>query len=156
MTQPPQFGKFGSPVGVVLVAVGILAVAVGWNGAASQTSVIAQVPYLLSGGLIGLSFVVVGAAMIVVTAAREDRARLEGKLDELIEVMAASAAAGPASSAPRDVAGLVVAGTASYHLPGCRLVDGREETGYLTPAEARAQALKPCRVCSPDSEPALR
>ncbi|MCU1692518.1 MAG: hypothetical protein JWM64_1609 [Frankiales bacterium] len=151
MTQRPQFGTFGAPLGVVLAGVGIVAVAVGWNGAASQTSVVAQVPYLLSGGLIGLSLVVLGAAMMVVTAAREDRARLEAKLDELVEALAAGSAARPEASSPRDLAGLVVAGRSSYHLPGCRLVDGREQTGHLTPAEARGRALKACRVCSPDA-----
>jgi hypothetical protein len=52
---------------------------------------------------------------------------------------------------PRDVSGLVVAGTASFHVPGCRLVDGREATAYLTPAEAVERRLKPCRVCSPET-----
>ena len=29
--------------------------------------------------------------------------------------------------------------------------DGREETSYLTPDEARANDLKPCRVCQPEA-----
>ncbi len=156
MNKPPQFGRFGAPVGVVLAAVGLLAVAVGWNGAASQLTVTAQLPYLLSGGMIGLGLIVIGAAVMVVTGAREDRARLEAKLDQLVDALAAGELAGPAggrhgSAAPQDLSGLVVAGTASYHVPGCRLVDGREETGYLSPAEARSRSLKACRVCQPDA-----
>lgn len=159
MTQPgrptgPSFGRFGAPVGIALVAIGLLAIAFGWNGAAGQLSVTAQVPYLLSGGMLGLSLVALGAAVIVLQAAREDRAKLEAKLDSLIDVLASAELGGSGGGrgpAPQDLRGLVVAGTASYHAPGCRLVDGREETGYLTPAEARSRTLKACRVCQPDS-----
>lgn len=156
MTQPgpsgPSFGRLGAPVGLALVALGLLAVAFGWNGAAGQRTVLEQVPYLLSGGMIGLSLVILGAAVMVVNGAREDRARLEARLDTLIDVLASGAdTPGRGGPAPQDLSGLVVAGTASYHVPGCRLVDGREETGYLTPVEARGRALKACRVCSPDS-----
>jgi methylphosphotriester-DNA--protein-cysteine methyltransferase len=56
-----------------------------------------------------------------------------------------------AAPAPQDASGLVIAGTASYHVPGCRLVDGREESSYLTAEEALAGNLKPCRVCQPDA-----
>jgi methylphosphotriester-DNA--protein-cysteine methyltransferase len=49
------------------------------------------------------------------------------------------------------VSGLVVAGTASFHVTGCRLVDGREQTQLLTPEEATASGLKPCRVCQPQT-----
>ena len=55
-----------------------------------------------------------------------------------------------AGPAPKDASGLVIAGTASYHVPSCRLVDGRDDATYLTPAEARSGDLKPCRVCQPD------
>ncbi|MCW2573106.1 MAG: hypothetical protein JWO88_3164, partial [Frankiales bacterium] len=54
-------------------------------------------------------------------------------------------------SVPSDVDGLFAAGTASYHVPGCRLVDGREEVTYVTAAEAAARDLKPCRVCQPET-----
>ena len=90
--------------------------------------------------------------MLVVQGAREDRARLEAKLDLLADAMSAGGggAARAGGAAPEDASGLFVAGTASYHVPGCRLVDGREETSYLTPAEAKATDLKACRVCQPD------
>lgn len=148
--QGPQFGKLGGKAGLALAAVGILAIAVGWNGAAGQLSTLAQVPYILSGGLIGISFVILGAAMLIVQGAREDRAILEAKLDLLAEAFLEGQGRAPKAAAPGDLSGLVVAGSASYHVPGCRLVDGREETSYLTPAEARGRELKACRVCQPD------
>jgi hypothetical protein len=147
----PNFGKFGGKAGLALALIGLLAIALGWNGAAGQVSILAQLPYILSGGLIGIAFVILGAAMLVVQGAREDRALLEAKLDQLVEAVSESSGrTGRAGEAPGDVSGLVVAGSASYHVPGCRLVDGREETHYLTPAEARERNLKACRVCQPE------
>ncbi|MCA1824743.1 MAG: hypothetical protein ABR520_04820 [Mycobacteriales bacterium] len=140
------FGKFGGRTSILVIALGLLAIALGWNGAAGVPNFIAQLPYLLSGGFLGLALVTIGAAMMVVQGAREDRARLEAKLEQVIEAMGGSGG----SRAPEDLHGLVVAGSASYHVPGCRLVDGREEVSYLTPEEARAKSLQPCRVCQPD------
>ena len=147
----PQFGKFGGKAGIVLAGLGLFTIALGINGAAGQLTVLAQVPYLISGGLLGLALVVLGAAMLVVQGAREDRALLEGKLDLLAEAFLEGQGRQAKADSPGDLSGLVVAGTASYHVPGCRLVDGREETAYLIPGEARAQLLKACRVCQPDS-----
>jgi hypothetical protein len=146
----PNFGKLGGTAGLALAAIGLLAIAFGWNGAAGQTSTLFQLPYILSGGLIGIAFVILGAAMLIVQSNREDRALLEAKLDLLAEAFLEGQGRAPKADAPRDVSGLVVAGSASYHVPGCRLVDGREETSYLTPAEARDRDLKACRVCQPD------
>ena len=145
-----NFGALGGKAGLALAGIGLLAIGVGWNGAAGQLSLLGQVPYLISGGLIGLALVVLGAAMLVVQNAREDRAMLEAKLDLLAEAIL-EAGGRVKADAPRDLAGLVVAGTASYHVPTCRLVDGREETTLLTPVEAAGKGLKPCRVCQPET-----
>ena len=146
----PNFGKLGGKVGLALAAIGLLAIAFGWNGAAGQTSTLFQLPYILSGGLIGIAFVILGGAMLIVQGNREDRAILEAKLDLLAEAFLEGQGRAAKADAPGDVSGLVVAGSASYHVPGCRLVDGREETSYLTPGEARGRELKACRVCQPD------
>ena len=142
-------GQFGGRTGIALAGLGILLIGIGWNGAAGQISILAQVPYLVSGGMLGLSLVILGAAMLIVQGNREDRALLEAKLDLLAEAYLEGSGRAKAA-APGDLSGLVVAGTASYHVPGCRLVDGREETNYLTPMEAAGRGLKSCRVCQPD------
>lgn len=145
------FGRFGGRMSVVLIGVGLLAIGIAWNGVAGNSIVAAQFPYLVSGGLIGISLVMIGTALMVMQAYREERTRLELKLDELILAVSKSGGLGGGSSAPKDLTGLVVAGSASYHVPGCRLVDGREEVDYLTPEEAQARFLQPCRVCQPES-----
>ncbi len=135
--------------GVAAVVVGAVVLLVGYLGVSGTSYPAEQLPYIISAGLVGLAFVILGAAMLVVQGAREDRTILEAKLDLLAEAFLEGQGRTKAA-APGDVSGLVVAGSASYHVPGCRLVDGREETGYLTPAEAQARDLKPCRVCQPE------
>ncbi len=151
MRNAPSFGRLGGRAGLVLAGLGLLAIGIGYNGAAGQLSILAQIPYVVSGGLLGIALVILGAAMLVVQGAREDRAILEAKLDLLAEAFLEGSGRAAAPGAPTDLSSLVVAGSASYHVPGCRLVDGREETDYLTPEEARERSLKACRVCQPDA-----
>jgi hypothetical protein len=146
------FGRFGGRLSIVLIGLGLISMGLAYNRAAGTTLIAAQFPYFLSGGLIGLALVMLGTAMMVMQAYREERARLELKLDQLIVAVSKSGGiGGGGSSAPKDLTGLVIAGSASYHVPGCRLVDGREEVDYLTPEEAQARFLQPCRVCAPES-----
>lgn len=146
----PQFGRLGGKAGLLLIAVGLVVIGVAYNAVASQTVLLAQVPYVVSGGLTGLSLVVVGAAVLVVNSARQDRALLEAKLDQVVDALL-STTGGTRTALPSDASGLVAAGSASYHVPSCRLVDGREETRLLTPGEAEGQGLKACRVCQPQT-----
>jgi hypothetical protein len=148
------FGKFGGRLALLIIALGLLIIGLAWNGAAGIPVLAAQTPYVLSGLGLGLGLVIVGAALMLVQSGREDRERLEAKFDALLDAMQrGGSVTGATAAAPADLAGLVVAGTASYHVPGCRLVDGREDTTYLTPDEARSRFLTPCRVCQPDSQP---
>jgi hypothetical protein len=140
-------GKLGGLLSLVVVGIGLLLIGLGYNGMASNTVVSAQLPYLLSGGLLGLALVVFGTGLMINQSAREGRQRLEGVLLQLLETEQDGTFG---ARVPSDVDGLFAAGTSSYHRPGCRLVDGREEIGYVTAEEAAARDLKPCRVCQPD------
>ena len=156
--------RFGGKLALLVIALGLLAIGIGWNGAAGRGSQIgvtqadgttiyitdtrAQFPWLLSGGFLGLGLIVVGSALLVSQSQRADRARLEAKLDEVIDAMGVTTRR---TAAPPDVSGLVAAGSTSYHRPDCRIVDGRDETEFLTPAEASERGLSPCRICAPDA-----
>ena len=72
-----NLGRLGGQLGVLLTLLGLLIIFFGWNGAASTDYVPAQFPYLISGGVVGIAVVVVGAAMILVQNFRTDMARLE-------------------------------------------------------------------------------
>ena len=147
---------FGGRIALGVVAIGLVIIGLGYNGIAGAggsinnvPALVAQMPYLLSGGAVGLALVILGAALMVTQSARADRVRLEAKLDVLIELQS-EAVGTTRTAAPSNVEGLFAAGASSYHRPTCRLVDGREQTVYVTAEEARAQDLNPCRVCQPE------
>lgn len=77
------WSDLGSKLGTGLCGAGILLVFLGWNGAASVDRVQAQFPYLISGGIAGLSLVVMGVGLIIVQNQRADRAMLQQSLREL-------------------------------------------------------------------------
>lgn len=78
-----QWSRLGGQLGVGLCAIGFLFVFLGWNGAASVDRVPSQFPYLISGGVAGLCFVVMGVGMIIVQNQRADRAELQKALKGL-------------------------------------------------------------------------
>lgn len=163
-----RWSQLGGQMGLGLGLLGLLLVFLGWNGAASYDRVPAQFPYLISGGIAGLALVVLGAALLIVQNARQDRAALQQTVADLrvvVERLAAAAAsrgngAGAARLPALDVPGMVVAGNSSYHRPSCRLLDGRGLLPTLAVDQAEAQGLAPCRVCDagdltlPVAEPA--
>jgi hypothetical protein len=48
-----------------LMALGVVAILVGYWGASGSAIVAEQIPYLLSGGLLGVGFIIAGAALFV-------------------------------------------------------------------------------------------
>jgi hypothetical protein len=143
--------QLGAKLGILLCLGGFVALWAGWNGAASYDRVPAQFPYLISGGIVGLGLIVIGAAMIVVDTNRQGRDELQATLLELrqaLEGMTPSPAAA-ASLGAGAAPGTVVAGASSYHRPDCHLVDGKPETRVLSVDEAEDDGLTPCRICKP-------
>lgn len=83
----PQWSRLGGQLGVGLCALGFLLIFLGWNGAASVDRVPSQFPYLISGGIAGLCFVVMGVGMIVVQNQRTDRAELQRTITDLQQAL---------------------------------------------------------------------
>jgi hypothetical protein len=144
-----RWNRLGGQLGMAVSLLGLLLVFLGWNGAASYDRVPSQFPYLISGGIAGLSLVVIGAALLIVQSSRDDRAALQSSIAELRETLerVTSSPRGPAE----DQEEVVVAGRSSYHRPSCRLVEGRGVLAGLTIEEAEARGLTPCRSCHPAS-----
>jgi hypothetical protein len=147
------FSRIGHLAGFALIAAGLVVIAIGWYGASGsgaqvngQTTVTAQLPYLLSGGALGVALVVTGAAVLVVHAVRSSRDRVEDALVALAQVVVDRAGTG---AVPKDGSTLVAAGSASYHAVTCRLVPSRDDAEVLTPQEAMDRGLRPCRMCRP-------
>ena len=151
---------FGGGLGLLVIGIGLLAIGIGWNGMAggggqvNGISVLqAQLPWLVSGGILGLALVVFGAALLIVHNARTDRARLEAKLDEVVAAIGrAPAATVPYPTGPTaTAAGVYLAGASTYHRPDCRLVQGRDDASPVTQPEIDEQSLRACRVCKPET-----
>jgi hypothetical protein len=140
-----------SPVtaGVLLAALGVLALFLAWNGAAGVDHVEGQIPFLISGGLLGLALVGTGLTIVNVQSRRQDTADVLAKLEDLAEAL--QRAGDPGSSSPTLVpdADLVVAGRSTYHLPSCRVVAERGDLQAMAPAAASARGLDRCRICKP-------
>ena len=81
-----------SPVsaGVALVVAGFVALFLAWNGAARVDYVEGQIPYLLSGGLVGMGLIGAGLTVVNVQARRADQADLIAAINELTEAQRAA------------------------------------------------------------------
>jgi hypothetical protein len=53
--------------GTVCVLLGLVAIGLGWYGAANTAREIEQIPYLISGGVLGLALVLLGGLLLVST-----------------------------------------------------------------------------------------
>ena len=144
--------QLGAKLGILLCLGGFVALWAGWNGAASYDRVPAQFPYLISGGLVGLGLIVIGAAMIIVDTNRAGREELQATLADLRAALESSGISGGATAVTAAVGpDVVIAGASSYHRPDCHLVDGRDETRAMTAEEAEEDGLTPCRICNPEA-----
>jgi hypothetical protein len=149
----------GGRLGILFCLVGFFLVFLGWNGAATYARVPEQFPYLISGGIAGLGFIIVGATLMATQSLRADRVELRAELEELriaMDRIGAASGASPAGIAATiaPTTGTVLAGSASFHRPDCRLIEGQAGLEPMTVDEARARGRAPCRVCSPETETA--
>lgn len=78
-----RWARMGGKLGMVFAGLGFLLMVVAWNGAAGLDYVQGQIPYVISGGLIGLGLVILGAVLLVIESNRRDRMLLERRLEDL-------------------------------------------------------------------------
>lgn len=147
--------KLGYPIAVALgfITLGFLALGIAWDGAASVDFPEGQIPYLLSGGAVGIGLIILGAGLIMFEAGRRVTSRLEERLEALTEVLAGGATVAKKDDEPAQerlsLNGRVVVGRSSFHTPDCRLVTGKEDLEFASPDEAVERGLNACRVCDP-------
>jgi hypothetical protein len=159
----------------VLLPLGLAMVLLSWWGAARTPYLFEQVPYLISGGLLGLGLVLTGGFVFFGSwIARTARAQQAAAL-ELLEAVravrdeiAASASAAPelplappqtrrrraaahgAGSNGSALTPSVLVATANgsmLHRPDCVVVASREDLHAISPEESGV--LQPCRLCNP-------
>lgn len=144
----------------VLLPLGLALILLGWYGASHTPYLFEQVPYLISGGLLGLGIAVVGGLVYfgawIARGAAEQRRQGEevaALLRDIRDEMRDGAAGSPLPA--RRAATSVHGGTATFvatakggmlHRPDCAVVAGRTD---LRSIGATGDGLAPCRLCSP-------
>ena len=101
--------RFLLAVSGALMAGGVLAIILGWAGASNSTVVEEQVPYLISGGLLGVALALIGAITFfshwLTVSIRESRTREAARQqdhEELMEALRALAGSLPQPKEPRN------------------------------------------------------
>lgn len=142
--------------GAAMTVIGIAWITLGWFGAARTPYVFEQVPYLISGGLLGLALAVVGGLFYFaywisrqVQETRKQAEQTRDSLEQIRELLANStiATAGRQAVQASTNGGLVATEKGTmFHRPDCVVVAGRDD---LRPIEPDAEGFEPCRICDP-------
>jgi hypothetical protein len=155
-------------VGSVLLPLGLVVIGLGWYGAAHTPFVFEQIPYLISGGLLGVGMVVAGGLVFfgswLARLAEQDRVAsrdLIEALDGLRQDVRAAAVpldlGAPAAAHLNGHAGsgvhLVATPTGTMvHTPDCSVVARRDDLRAVDPDD---DGYRACKICTPLSvEPA--
>jgi hypothetical protein len=140
---------------IVFVAAGFVVMGLAWNGAASIDFAQGQIPYLISGGFVGLGLIIIGVGLMLFETGRRAGTKADRRISEIYDALSKiSVSSNGQQPARQPAAGEVVIGASTYHRPTCRLVAGKEEVTYATVEAAAEQGLAPCRVCNPAAVPA--
>jgi hypothetical protein len=148
-----------TPLGLLLVVGGFVAVFLGWLEASGTADVRIQMQDLISGGVGGLGMLVVGGVLLQSALADRAAQRTETALHRLADALDPAARVTATDVAPlvqltparQPAPATVLATHASYHRPGCDLLDDRpeQEISSTTELKARRSGLNACRVCLP-------
>lgn len=141
--------------GGVLAALGLVAIILGWYGAANTGFEFEQLPYLISGGLLGVALCFLGGfvyfAYWVTKLVRESRAQSERAAQILDQIAVSLNGTAPRRNVRTIAGGSNGAFVATrngnlFHLPTCSAVAGRQRLRRVT---AQTRGLEPCALCDP-------
>ena len=144
--------RLGRILGLLFMTAGFVVIGKAWDGAASINFAQGQIPYLLSGGFMGLGLIVTGATLLNLATVRAEREISSKQFEEVTRLLGRNLSRlsvstnGSGSSA---INGQVVTGASTFHRAECRLLEGKDGLSTVTVDQAEAEGLEPCRVCSP-------
>jgi hypothetical protein len=141
--------RLGRILGLIFVTVGFVMIAKAWDGAASINFPTGQLPYLLSGGFLGLAFVVTGCVLLMLSTIRAERQVMTELFENMARLLGRNLARMQFSSNGASVDGQVVATMSTYHRAECKVLVGKKGLTTVTIQQAQAEGLEACRVCDP-------
>ena len=150
--------------GSVLLPAGVIVILLGWYGAAHTPYVFEQVPYLISGGLLGVGMVVGGGLLFFgswIARMEQDAPdvdRVVAAIDRLREELRGGGTAGVDGARANGAGrGFVATPTGTMiHRPDCAVVSGREDDGLVAVGPDDA-GYRPCKLCDPlEAAPSAR
>ena len=133
-----------------LLVLGVVFVILGWYGAAHTNILTEQIPYLISGGLLGLGLIIVAGVMAA--GAAQERTT-EALRREIASALASMSVGAPDAGVRRDTFSsnghhvYVVPGGRSFHVAGCPILEGKEGIKEMQPAQATAAGYVACKLC---------
>ena len=139
-------------ISVGLLVVGVVFVILGWYGAANTNILTEQIPYLISGGLLGMALIIVAGFMASSAATERENRELRSDLTRAIGSMGmghASGGVGLQGGPATDGKVLIVPGGHSFHQPGCPIVEGKD-TSALPLRKAMDEGYATCKLCGSD------
>lgn len=146
--------RLGRIIGLTFVTVGFVLIFLAWNGSASKNVIMAQFPYVLSGGVMGLALVCTGSLLLLLSTVRAERQIMSDKFDEIVQLLGRSLAATQFSTnGGSDAAVKVIAARSHYHRQECKILDGKRNLTRISLQQAVSEGLQPCRVCEPPRMP---
>lgn len=142
--------RLGRFLGLMFIAAGFVVFYFAWDGAASINFAQGQIPYLLSGGFLGLGLVITGATLLFLSTIRSERQLMTDRYDEMARLLSRNLSRLQISSnGSGGTNGQVVAGATSYHRAECKILEGKDGLTTVTVEQAVAEGLERCRVCNP-------
>lgn len=144
--------RVGRLTGLLFVAAGFLIIGKAWDGSANLNSVPGQVPYLLSGGFMGLGLVITGSMLLFLSSLRAEREVMVTRFDEMTRLLSRNLGRMTISSNGSASSGLMVTVASSgdaYHQAECKVLDGKEGLSTVPVEVAVMEGLKACRACNP-------
>ena len=140
-------------VGAIAVPLGIVLILLGWAGASRTPFVFEQIPYMISGGLLGVALVFGGGfvyfAYWQTRSSRETREQQRELLVALDRIAVALGVEGApsiaaASAAPERL--VTTAKGAMFHREDCPVA---QRATKLRTVKGSERDLKPCGICNP-------
>ena len=143
--------RLGRFLGLLFIAAGFVTFYFAWDGAASINFAQGQIPYLLSGGFLGLGLVITGATLLFLSTIRSERQLMTDRYDEMARLLSRNLSRLQFSTNGHSASGAaqVVAGATTYHRAECKILEGKEGLTTVTVEQASAEGLERCRVCNP-------